>query len=289
MRLRAVLGLFLALLCTGCGGVRRATTTTTTTTTVAKPTAPSGLRVGIVGPLALDVPGVVAVRGTLDGLDTSLVLVSAETHGVAAVLAAAQAQPATHFALVGASTKGHRAPNLAGLVLEDDQAALIAGYVAGLVAQDAGTRAPRVAWVGPVEHGLARAFARGVHRALPGAAVLDEWSRSIPGWCKEAALGAIERGAMVVMAHGGLCARAAIAGAHEQNVPGLRLGEFEFPDLVANVVARDAVAGVFHGGEDIVFGAASGAVGVGALDPLIPLATVGRARAALQDLAGGRP
>jgi hypothetical protein len=288
MRLRGLLGLVLALLCAGCGGVRHAATTTTTVANRVS-TASSGLRVGIVGPLALDVPGVVAQRGTLAGLDTPLVLVSAQTEGVAAVLAAARAHPAAHFALVGASTKGHRAPNLAGLVLEDDQAALIAGYVAGLVAQDAGTRAPRVAWVGPVEHALARAFARGVHRALPAASVLDEWSSSIPGRCKEAALGAIERGAMVVMAHGGLCARAAIAGAHEQNVPGLRLGEFEFPDLVASLVARDAAAGVFHGGEDIVFGAASGAVGIGALDPLIPLATLGRARAAVQDLTGGGP
>jgi hypothetical protein len=284
MRLGAALGLVLALLGAGCGGVRQATVTTTTTVAKRAAPLPSGLRVGVVGPLLVAAPGVVPKRGTLTGLDTSLVLVSAHAYGVAAVSAAARARPAAHFALVGASTKGDRAPNLVGLVLNDDQAALIAGYVAGLVAADAGTREPRVAWVGPVENALAGAFARGVHRAWPGAVVLDQWSRSIPGRCKEAALAAIGRGAMVVMAHGGLCAKAAIAGAHEQNLPGLRLGEFEFPDVVANFVARDAAAGVFHGGEDIFFGAASGAIGIGAVDPLIPLTTLGRARAAVPDL-----
>ena len=152
---------------------------------------------------------------------------------------------------------------------------------------DAGGTAPRVAWVGPEERALANAFARGVHRALPGAVVLDESSRSIPARCKEAALAAIARGAMVVMAHGGLCAEAALAGARQQNVPGLQLGDFEFPDVVADLLARDAAAGVFHGGEDIFFGAASGAIGVGALDPRISPDTVVRARTAAQNLRVG--
>ena len=288
MRLGAALGLVLALLGAGCGGVPGTARTTSATTTKAKPVAPAptGLRVGLVGPLELDVAGVVARHVTL-GSTAPFVLVSAQAADPATVAAAARAHPASHYALVGASTKGHRSPNLVGLVLSENVAATVAGYVAGFAAAEAGATSPRVAWVGPMERRLAGAFARGVHNALPAAAVLDEWSRPVPGLCKEAALLAIDRGAMVVMAHGGLCAKAASAAAHEQNLPGLELGNFEFPDVVANLVARDATEGVYHGGEDIFFGAASGAIGIGALDPRISFATLGRARAVVQELASG--
>ena len=83
---------------------------------------------------------------------------------------------------------------------------------------------------------------------------------------------------MVVMANNGLCARAAVAGARQQNVPGLQLGDFQFPNVAANLVARDAAAGVSTAGEDLFFGAGSGAIGVGTLDPRISF-----------DDAGARP
>jgi hypothetical protein len=129
---------------------------------------------------------------------------------------------------------------------------------------------------------------RGVHDVAPGAVVLRAWSADRPAACKEAALGALARGATILMAHGGLCATAAIAGAHQQNHPGLRLSDFLLPDVAAAQVVRDAVGGAYHGGEDLVFGAASGAVGVRTLDPRISAATAVRARAAAQELASGR-
>jgi hypothetical protein len=289
MRLAAALGLALSLLAAGCGGSHTASPRATTTTrSVPAPT--SELRVGIVGPLELHLPGVTAVHGTLARVvNLPLVLVSNETAGLAAVARAARAHPSSHFALVGASTKGDRAGNLVGLVLRDEQAAQLAGIVAGYATADAGPTAPRVAWVGPQDRRLAAAFAQGVHRALPGATVLDEWSRSIPARCKEAALAGIDRGAMVVAADRGLCAEAAVVAARQQNVPGLQLSDFESRDVVTSLIARDAAAGVYHGGEDLVFGAASGAIGVGPLDPRISLATLVRARAAAQELASGAP
>ena len=289
MRLAAALGLALSLLAAGCGAAHKASPPATTTTRSVK--APAGeFRVGIVGPLELHVPGVAAVHGTLARVaDLPLVLVSDEAAGVAAVAKAARAHPSSHFALVGASTKGHRVGNLVGLVLRDEQATQLAGMVAGYATADVGATAPRVAWVGPQNRRLAAAFAQGVHRALPGATVLDEWSRSIPARCKEAALAGIDRGAMVVAADRGLCAEAAVVAARQQNVPGLQLSDFESRDVVTSLIARDAAAGVYHGGEDLVFGAASGAIGVGALDPRISLATLVRARAAAQELASGAP
>ena len=259
--------------------------------TRSSPAPTSELRVGIVGPLQLHLAGVAAVHGTLARVaDLPLVLVSNEAAGLAAVARAARANPSSHFALVGASTKGDRVGNLVGLVLRDEQAAQLAGMVAGYATADAGATAPRVAWVGPQNRRLAAAFAQGVHRALPGATV--PWTSGhgrSPRRCKEAALAGIDRGAMVVAADRGLCAEAAVVAARQQNVPGLQLSDFESRDVVTSLIARDAAAGVTHGGEDLVFGAASGAIGVGALDPRISLATLVRARAAAQELASGAP
>jgi hypothetical protein len=52
-------------------------------------------------------------------------------------------------------------------------------------------------------------------------------------------------------------------------------------------VVTDAVAGVYRGGEDIVFGASSGAIGVRHLDPRVSADIAVRARTAAQQLAGG--
>jgi basic membrane lipoprotein Med (substrate-binding protein (PBP1-ABC) superfamily) len=271
------------LAASGCGAAKNETATTAPTK---KTAAPSGFRIGVVGPLKIDVPGIVPRRETLARIvDDPLVVVDSRAASPAAVAAVAREHPAIHFAVVGASVKGQHAPNLAGLVLKQDDAAYLAGVTAGLSAAETGPSA-RVAWVGPEERALAAAFGRGVRAAAPGVAVLHQWSRSVPARCKEAALTGLGRSAVVVMAHGGLCAAAAASAAHEQNVPALALGDFLFPAVAAGLVAREAVSGVFHGG-DVVFGAESGAVGVGKLDPRISATAITGARAAAQDLASG--
>lgn len=285
MRMRAAL-ILLVLAAAGCGGTQQATTTARTVTLVA---APVGLHVAVVGPLSVNVPGATVERTEL-GLTggARLVVVSAEAAGAAAVAAAAEADPQSHYVLVGARTHGNRRPNLAGIVLRDDQAAYLAGVVAAYTADEEGGAAKRVAWVGPEERALATAFARGAHTIDLGVVILLAWSKDNPAACKEAALGAMARGAVVVMAHGGLCATAAIAGAHQGNHVGVRLADFELPGVAAAQIVREAVSGRYHGGEDIVFGAASGAIGVNRLDPRISTATAMAARTAAQDVASGR-
>lgn len=283
------LSLLCAGLAAGCGSARH--TTTVTTKHLTAPAPPGGLRVGVVGPLDVKaVPGASIARsgGTLATMPAyPLVVVSAQAADVAAVEAVAAQHPTSHYVYVGGSTKGHRRSNLVGLVLDDAQAARLAGVVAGLVAAEQGGLAARVAWVGPEEAALATAFTRGAQGIHPGTVVLRAWSTSLPAACKEAALGAIARGAVVVMAHGGLCAEAAIAGAHQQNRVGLQLSDFELPSVPIGVVMSDAVAGVYRGGEDIVFDASSGAIGVRQLDPRIPADIGVRARAAAQQLSSG--
>jgi hypothetical protein len=158
--------------------------------------------------------------------------------------------------------------------------------VAALVADEEGGTQKRIAWVGPRAPALEAAFGRGAHRIDPAVGLLHARSNELPAACKEAALGVMGRGAVVVMAAAGPCADAAVAGAHQQNHVGLRLGDFELPSVAAAQFVRDAVAGVYHGGEDIVFGAASGAIGIRALDPRISSATAIAARDAAQEVAG---
>jgi basic membrane lipoprotein Med (substrate-binding protein (PBP1-ABC) superfamily) len=215
------------------------------------------------------------------------VVVSAATDDAATVASAADAHPQTHYALVGAPTRADRRPNMAGVVLREDQAALLAGVVAAHVAVEQGGTPRPIAWVGPQEARLATAFSRGAHDIDPAVPILRAVSDSRPAACKEAALGAIARGAVVVVAHEGPCADAAIAGAHQQNQVGLRLADFELPSVAAAQIVREAVGGVYHGGEDIVFGARSGAIGVRQLDPRISPATAIAAHAAAQDVANG--
>jgi hypothetical protein len=274
-----------AMLVAGCAHARPATTTTAPS----KPKhASAGLLVGVVGSLEVSVPGARVERGSLGRVAADrLVLVSAASDSLATVSAAADANPGSHFVLVGGSTKGAHRPNLVGLVLRDDQAALLGGTVAGLVANEHSGQSTRVAWVGPQERSVTAAFARGVHSSAPSTHVLRAYSRNIPARCKEAALGAIARGAVVVMAHGGPCFAAATDGAHQQEQIALGVTDFELPAVAADVMVRDAVAGIFHGGEDIVFGASSGAIAVRGLDPLVSPAIAVRARAAAQELASG--
>jgi basic membrane lipoprotein Med (substrate-binding protein (PBP1-ABC) superfamily) len=273
----------------GCGSVHH-TATTVTAKRAAAPVRPLGLKVGVVG--ALDVQPVqgatIASPGPLATMPAyPLVLVSSQAASLDAVDAVASRYPTSHYVYVGGSTKGQRRSNVVGLVLNDAQAAQLGGVVAGLVAGSQGGAEARIAWVGPQEGALAGAFTRGAQQVHPGTVVLRAWSAGRPAACKEAALGAIARGAVVVMAHQGLCADAAIAGAHQQNRVGLQISDFELTSVPIGVVIADAVAGVYRGGEDIVFGASSGAIGVRRLDPRITADIGVRARAAAQQLTSG--
>jgi basic membrane lipoprotein Med (substrate-binding protein (PBP1-ABC) superfamily) len=291
MRMRVALialSVFCAGAAAGCGSARH--TTTVAAKRAAVSVAPTGLQVGVVGALSVGpAPGASVARvGALATMPAyPLVLVSAQAADVAGVETGALQHPRSHYVYVGASTKGHHRPNLVGIVLNDAQAAQLGGVVAGLVASEQGGLNARVAWVGPQEEPLAGAFARGVQNVQPGTTVLRAWSTDRPAACKEAALGAIARGAVVVMAHRGLCADAAAAGAHQQNRVGLQISDFELTSVPLGIVLSDAVAGVFRGGEDIVFGASSGAIGVRRLDPRISADIVVRARAAAQQLSSG--
>lgn len=280
----------LALLLAGCGTTRTVTHTTFTQKTVrVTTTARPKLDVGVVGALVIDVPGARARPGTLAHVaGDPLVLVDANLPAAARLAAVAAANPGTHFALVGGSATSLHLPNVVGLVIQEEPAALLAGVVAGIVADGEGVQAPRVGWVGVRNTPLDRSFTQGVHALAPHGLVLHAWTGASPAACKEAALTLVGRGAVAIVAPAGLCGSAAVAGAHEQNAVGLRLSDFELPSVPAAEIVRDAVSGVYHGGEDFVFGAQSGAIGIGNLDPRIGSAALLRAKTIAGRLASGQ-
>jgi len=243
-----------------------------------------------VGAIHVAAPGVRVTHGRLtSGGGEPLVVVSAATATVAAVSAAAANDPTTHFALVGASAKGFEQPNLVGVVFRDDQAARLGGILSGLVAREEGGGGATVAWVGPGERPVIRAFRRGVHLADPSVNVLVVPSPATPARCKEAALTAFLQGAAAVMASRGLCADAVASAAAEQNRVSASLEDFEFPDVAVAAVVRSALAGSYSGGEDLIFGTAAGAIGVRHLDPRVPPDAAVQVRRAAQRLESGAP
>lgn len=276
----------LAVVLAGCGTTRVVTTTMAKHHRAAPPR--TGLHIGVLGDLEVPpVAGAVLDRGTVGQVaDDALVLVAADSPAAARIAQLAQAHPATYFALVGAASPDLRLANVAGLVIRDDQAAHLAGIVAGVVAADEGVQQPRVGWAGPEQPALAAAFGRGVHDVDGRAQILHAWSANVPAACKEAALAIVQRGAVAVLSPHGECAAAASAGAHEQNVVALQLDQFQQLSVPAAQVERDAVAGVFHGGENVVFGTKSGAIAVGPLDPRITPEEQIRARTLSGQLSG---
>src|SRR5262249_29698909 len=162
-----------------------------------------------------------------------------------AVADAAAANPGSHFVLVGASVSRLDRPNLVGVVLLDDQAAYLGGLAAGFDALDEGGSSPRVAWVGPGSVALVQAFRRGVHRAEARTTILLSPSSSRPADCKEAALDALMRGAVALVARGGLCAEAVASAAHAQNRVAAAVSDFELPEVAVAGLVRNAVAGSY--------------------------------------------
>lgn len=281
MTVALVLGV---VVCAGCGG------TTPHVRTVTKPAGPPpALRVGVVGPLGVSVPHVAVTRGALSRVQGfRLVLVAAGAADLRAVSAVAAANPDSHFALVGGSVEHAKQPNLVGIVFRENQAAQLGGVLAGYTVAAQGVALPPVAWVGPDGPGLVRSFARGVHQVAGGVTVLVDRSPSTPAACKEAALSAYMRGAVVAMARSGLCAAAVASAAAEQNRVAASVGDFELPDAAVGAVVRSALNGTYFGAEDVSFGFATGAIGVRRLDPRVPPDVATQVRSAAQALSAGR-
>jgi basic membrane protein A len=220
-----------------------------------------------------------------------------------AVAAVAAQEPKTHFALIDASHGDAPAPNVRGLRFADEQAGYLAGYLAGLVLADEGGRDPAASLVGGraaerIDRPLA-GFRAGVRAAAPETRVLLGYADSLddPAACKQLALRHIARGARVVFAVADDCTSGALEAAEEKNVRAVGAAAdadhvLATPVKNADVAVLDTIRrvrlGTFSGGEDTVYDASSGGVGLGEIDDTLPTALVMRVKRVEADLAFGR-
>lgn len=282
-----VLAALVVLTGAGCGG-HTGRTTSTARRPVTSTVSSEALHIGVVGGLSFSASGAVADRGSLDQVAAdALVLVPAGGVSDASLRLVARAHPGSHFAVIGGSARGVRLRNVAGVLLRRDQAAYLAGLVVGLVAKAGGTQHPKVTLVGPAAATLLGAFRHGVRVAFAGADATGASSSEDPAACKEAALAAVDEGAVAIVSSRGPCALGALSAATEQHIVGQSLADFEVRGAIASAIVRAALQGVYYGREDLNYGWRAGAVGIVRLDPLIPSGVAVQARAIAQRLAEG--
>jgi basic membrane protein A len=216
--------------------------------------------------------------------------------------------PKTSFAIVDYSQGNlkHAPGNVEGLLFREQEAGYLVGYLAGLLEKQEGGD-QRVASVGGVEiprvDRYIAGFRAGARAADPQVTALNGYSQDFvdPAKCKEIALDEIARGADIVFQVAGQCGLGALDAARDRNVWGIGVDadqSFLGPHILTSALKRVDVAvfktieqvqdGSFSGGEDTVFDAASGGIGIGRISARVPPALVDQVREVEQRLAEGR-
>ncbi len=216
--------------------------------------------------------------------------------------------PNTAFAIVDFSQGQlqHKPKNVEGLLFKEQEAGYLVGYLSGLLEKQEGGR-QTVGSVGgikipPVDHYIA-GFRAGARAADPHVKTLNGYSQDFvdQAKCKEIALDEIARGADVVFQVAGQCGLGALDAAKERNVWGIGVDADQAylgPHILTSALKKVDVAvfktveqlqgGNFRGGEDTVFDAASGGVGIGKISARVPQTIVDKLREAELRVAAGK-
>ncbi len=142
----------------------------------------------------------------------------------------------------------HRFPNTADIFFIEGPASYLAGYMGALMEKRRGTRTgPVVVSVVAgdpiVNENLVGGFRLGVHDAVPGAVVLENYSYdfSNAAICEALALRQIDQGSHVVFAPAGGCSLGALSAASVRGVWGIGVGvdrSYLGSDILVSVVKR---------------------------------------------------
>jgi len=208
-----------------------------------------------------------------------------------AVVEVARANPATHFLLVDPIVTPPDVPNLAVVTFRDDQAAYLAGALAGMVTQTgvvAGVYGPE----GAMDRKNRFGFEHGARYVRPGVRVLGAYQPAQDGepyanpiWGAAQARAFSGQHADVIFGAGGTTGEGALLGAAQaggacigagsdpsaSSAPGCLLASaMKFIDRGVRMTVADAIAGNWRGGPRTL-GLAEGAVGLSPLlQPLLP-------------------
>jgi len=222
-----------------------------------------------------------------------------------AVVAAARANPGTRFVLVDPLVATPGLPNLAVLSFREDQAAYLAGALAGLL-----TRSGMVAGVygpdGATDHAHRLGFEHGARYARPGVRVLGAYQPpseggpyANPGWGAAQARASIAQGADVIFGAGGTTGQGALQAAAEAGrscigadatdpaaAGCLVTSTVKFIDRGVRSTIDEAAAGRWSGGVKAL-GLAEAAVGLGPFRRSLPNDAVRRLQQIADELAAG--
>lgn len=196
--------------------------------------------------------------------------------------------PKTNFAIVDFSQQGLKSKprNVRGLLFKEQEAGYLAGYLAGLYVREQGEGRPVISSVGgqkipPVDAYIA-GYEAGAKAANPRVRVLNGYSQDFvdQAKCKELALNQIQEGSQVVFQVAGQCGLGSLNAAKERRVQGIGVDadqSFLGSHILTSALKRVDVSvfetiesvrdRAFKGGEDQIFDAKSGGVGLGKISP----------------------
>ena len=221
-----------------------------------------------------------------------LVIAGSSLQGEALDLAAVE-YPDVRFAILDMPQRAlpHRPRNALGITFASEEAAYLAGYVAGkmerrrpgrdVVSSVGGLKAP------PIDHFIA-GYQAGARRASRRIVTLNAYVQSFTdaGRCRSAAVAQIARGSGVVFPVAGYCGLGALQAAEERGVWGVGIDadqSFLGPHMLTSAVKRVDVA-VYtvirramrggHWGRTVEFGLRERGVGLGKTSPKVPPSVV---------------
>jgi basic membrane protein A len=216
--------------------------------------------------------------------------------------------PHTKFAIidVDATTLKGAPKNVEGLIFREQQGGYLVGYLSGLVTKHQGGKQV-VGVVGgdpiPPVNRFAAGFEAGARTADPGVKTLLTYSNDFVNQakCKELALNEIAAGAQVVFADAGGCGLGVHDAAREKGAwsiggdadqsylgPEILTSELKKVDVAVVDAIKGAQSGGFKGGNNLVFTAQNGGIGVGKISPKVPRSLVMQERNELQKMAAGK-
>jgi basic membrane protein A len=227
---------------------------------------------------------------------------------VKAVDLAAVEHPDVRFAALDVphSQLPHRPANAVGVTFRAQEAAYLAGYLAGnmekrrpgrdAVSSVGGVKAP------PVDD-FVGGYQAGARKADPRVVTLHAYVQSFtePARCEKAALAQIAKGSGVVFPVAGYCGLGALEAAREKGVWGIgvdgdqsKLGPHILTSVLKNVdvavyeTIRRARQGSLGGGRTIVFGLRERGVGLGKISPRVPRSVVANMEGIRRLIAAGK-
>jgi basic membrane protein A len=222
-----------------------------------------------------------------------LVIAGSAFQGKAVDLAAVE-HPDVRFAILDVPHQAlpHRPRNAVGLTFRAQEAAYLAGYLAGRMERRRPGRdviSSVGGWKAPPIDGLVAGYQAGARKANPRIVPLNAYVQSFtePVRCKRAALAQIAKGSGVVFQVAGFCGLGALEAAREKGVWAIgvdadqsSLGPHILTSVLKNVdvavyeVIRKWQQGRLRGGRTLDIGLREDGVGLGKVSPRVPRAVL---------------